>query len=191
VHKADVLVMATGFQPWNFLATLQVRGRAGRSIRGVWGDEPEAFLGLQVAGFPNFFMMYGPNTNFFCVTFMLERQAEYITRAVKRMIRSGSTAIDVRRSVMDAYNRLVDRALSRKTLEGNCHNYYHSASGRNVVTWPWRGTVYLLATRLAGFALTTRRLVDEPHRAHLEPERTRGARPGTPRWGQRAPDPLA
>ena len=167
-HKADVLVMATGFQPWNFLGTLQVRGRAGRSIHGVWGDEPEAFLGIQVAGFPNFFMMYGPNTNFFCVTFMLERQAEYIARAVRRMIRTRSTAIDVRRSVMDLYNRWVDRALSRKTLEGNCHNYYHSASGKNVVTWPWRGTVYVLATRFAGFALVTRRLEQEARRTHIE-----------------------
>lgn len=173
-HKADVLVMATGFQPWNFLATLKLKGRGGRSIHGVWGDQPEAFLGLQITGFPNFFMMYGPNTNYFCVTFMLERQAEYIARAVRRMIRTGVTAIDVRRSVMDLYNRWVDRALSRKTFESNCHNYYHSASGRNVVTWPWRGSVYLLATRLAGFAMTTRRVAEETRRIHLEPQRAAG-----------------
>jgi hypothetical protein len=105
---------------------------------------------------------------------MLERQAEYIARAVQRMIRTGATAIDVRRSVMDLYNRWVDRALSRKTLEGNCNNYYHSASGRNVVTWPWRGSVYVLATRLAGLALTTRRIADGTRRTHLEPERATG-----------------
>jgi hypothetical protein len=176
-HKVDVLVMATGFQPWNFLATLRLIGRGGRSIHGVWGDEPEAFLGMQVAGFPNFFMMYGPNTNYFCVTFMLERQAEYIARAVKHMIRSRSTAIDVRRGVMDLYNRWVDRALSRKTLEGNCHNYYHSASGKNVVTWPWRGTVFLLATKLGRLACVTRRASVENTRTHLEPDRASGHRP--------------
>jgi cation diffusion facilitator CzcD-associated flavoprotein CzcO len=176
-HKCDVLVMATGFQPWNFLASLDLRGKAGRSIHGVWGNEPEAFLGIQVSGFPNFFMLYGPNTNFYCVTFMLERQAEYIARAVRRLIRTGSTAIDVRRSVMDTYNRWVDRTLSRKTLEGNCHNYYHSASGKNVVTWPWRGTVYVLATRLCGFALTTSRVADQRKRAHLPPERARSPQP--------------
>ncbi len=166
-HPADVLVMATGFQPWNFLASLNVKGRAGRSLRAVWGDEPEAWLGMQVAGFPNFFMLYGPNTNFMCVTFMLERQAEYIARAVKRLMRTGNTAIEVRRGVMDLYNRWVDRALSGKTLEGNCHNYYHTATGKNVVTWPWRGTVYVLATRLCGWACTLRRVSDEPTRRHL------------------------
>jgi cation diffusion facilitator CzcD-associated flavoprotein CzcO len=174
-HKVDVLVMATGFQPWNFLHTLKLIGRSGRSVHGVWGDEPEAFLGIQMSGFPNFFMMYGPNTNYFCVTFMLERQAEYVTRGVKRMIRARSTAIDVRRGVMDLYNRWVDRALSRKTLEGNCHNYYHSGSGKNVVTWPWRGTVFMLATKLGQLAWVTRRVEQEHKRAHLERSRAANA----------------
>jgi cation diffusion facilitator CzcD-associated flavoprotein CzcO len=171
-HPVDAIVMATGFQPWNFLATLEVIGRGGRTIHGVWGNQPEAFLGIQVAGFPNFFLMYGPNTNYMCVTFMLERQAEYIARAVRRLIRERATAIDVRRSVMDAYNALVDRSLSSKTLSGNCRNYYHSATGRNVVTWPWRGTVYVLATRLCGFALFTRRADVERQPRHLELERS-------------------
>jgi cation diffusion facilitator CzcD-associated flavoprotein CzcO len=160
-HPADVLVMATGFQPWDFIKTFRLVGRAGRTLQGVWGDEPEAFLGLQVAGFPNFFMMYGPNTNFMCVTFMLERQAEYITRAVQRLIRAKATAIDVRRGVMDFYNRRVTVALSKKTLEGDCSNYYHSGSGKNVVTWPWWGSIYVLLTYLGGLACYTRRARSE------------------------------
>jgi len=171
-HPVDAIVMATGFQPWNFLSTLKLIGRGGRSIHGVWGDQPEAFLGIQVAGFPNFFLMYGPNTNYMCVTFMLERQAEYIARAMRRLMRERATAIDVRRSVMDAYNVLVARSLAKKTLEGNCHNYYHSASGRNVVTWPWRGTFYVLATRLCGLALFTRHATAERRPQHLELERS-------------------
>jgi len=171
-YPADVLVMATGFQPWDFLKNFRLVGRAGRTIAGVWGDEPEAFLGMQVAGFPNFFMMYGPNTNFFCVTFMLERQAEYIARAVRRLVRAKATSIDVRRSVMDFYNRHVTRALSKKTLEGDCSNYYHSASGKNVVTWPWWGSVYVILTRLGGLACYTRRATAETAPRHLEPERS-------------------
>ena len=163
-HAVDAIVMATGFQPWNFLATVDVVGRGGRSIHGAWGDQPEAFLGLQVAGFPNFFMMFGPNTNYGCVTFMLERQAEYIARAVRRLMRERATAIDVRRGIMDWYNRLVDRSLAKSTQAANCHNYYYSASGRNVVWWPWRGSFYALATRLCGFALFTRRAADSTPR---------------------------
>jgi cation diffusion facilitator CzcD-associated flavoprotein CzcO len=171
-HPADVLVMATGFQPWDFLKNFHLVGRAGRTIAGAWGDEPEAFLGMQVAGFPNFFMMYGPNTNFFCVTFMLERQAEYITRAIKRLIRAKATSIDVRRGVMDFYNRRVTLALSKKTLEGDCSNYYHSASGKNVVTWPWWGSVYVLLTRIGGLGCYTRRAGAERAPRHLVPERS-------------------
>jgi cation diffusion facilitator CzcD-associated flavoprotein CzcO len=171
-HPADVLVMATGFQPWDFLKNFRLVGRAGRTIAGAWGDEPEAFLGMQVAGFPNFFMMYGPNTNFFCVTFMLERQAEYITRAVRRLIRAKATSIDVRRGVMDYYNRHVTLALSKKTLEADCSNYYHSASGKNVVTWPWWGSVYVLLTHLGGLGCYTRRASTERTPRHLVPERS-------------------
>jgi cation diffusion facilitator CzcD-associated flavoprotein CzcO len=171
-HPADILVMATGFQPWNFLKNFNLVGRYGRTIGGVWGDEPEAFLGMQVAGFPNFFIMYGPNTNYMCVTFMLERQAEYITRAVKRLIRTKATAIDVRRGVMDFYNRRVTIALSKKTLEGDCSNYYHSASGKNVVTWPWWGSVFVLLSYLGGLGCYTRRRTAERAPRHLERERS-------------------
>jgi cation diffusion facilitator CzcD-associated flavoprotein CzcO len=175
-HRVDAIVIATGFQPWNFLATLDVVGCAGRSIHGVWGDQPEAFLGMHVAGFPNFFLMFGPNTNYGCVTFMLERQAEYIARTIRRLIRKRATSVDVRRSVMDAYNALVDRSLAKSTQEGNCHNYYHSASGRNVVWWPWRGSIYVLATRLCGFALFTRRIDAEDRSAHVEQARSSAER---------------
>jgi len=171
-HPADVLVMATGFQPWNFLKNLKLVGRAGRTIQGVWGDEPEAYLGMQIAGFPNFFMMYGPNTNYYCVTFMLERQAEYITRAMRRLMRANATSIDVRRGVMDFYNRRVTRSIAKKTLEGDCSNYYHSASGKNVVTWPWWGSIYVLLTHISGLASFTSRAADERVPAHVPRERS-------------------
>jgi hypothetical protein len=73
----------------------------------------------------------------------------------------------MRRSVMDVYNRWLDRSLSGKTLEANCRNYYHSASGRNVVTFPWRGTVYVLLTWLGGFGSYTRRATGRAERRSL------------------------
>jgi cation diffusion facilitator CzcD-associated flavoprotein CzcO len=156
-HPADVLVMATGFQPWAFSKTLEVVGRFGRTLRGVWGQEPQAFLGVQVAGFPNFFMLYGPNSNYYCVTLLLERQAEFIAAAVKRLGRTHSTAIEVRGWVMDLYNVLVRRTLAGQVADAGCHNYYHSASGRNVVTWPWTGTSYMFLSKLGWFTSFTRR----------------------------------
>jgi hypothetical protein len=103
---------------------------------------------------------------------MLERQAEYVTRAVQRLMRAKATSIDVRRGVMDFYNRRVTIALSKKTLEGECSNYYHSASGKNVVTWPWWGSIYWLLTRIGGIACYTRRAVPEKAPRHLERERS-------------------
>jgi hypothetical protein len=103
---------------------------------------------------------------------MLERQAEYITRAVRRLMRARATSIDVRRGVMDFYNRRVTIALSKKTLEGDCSNYYHSASGKNVVTWPWWGSIYVLLTRIGGLGCYTRRASTERAPRHLEPERS-------------------
>ena len=156
-HAADVLVMATGFQPWNFLKTLAVVGRGGRTLRGVWGQEPHAFLGMQVAGFPNFFMLYGPNSNYYCVTLLLERQAEFIARAVRRLNRTSSTSIEVRGWVMDLYNSFVRRSLAGQVAEAGCNNYYHSASGSNVITYPWTATSYWILSKLGGLASFTSR----------------------------------
>ena len=79
--------MATGFQPANYLASLEVRGRDGRTIHDVWDGEPRAMLGMTVPGFPNFYMLYGPNTNGGEIISCLERQAEHVVEAVKRMTR--------------------------------------------------------------------------------------------------------
>ena len=62
-RAVDVIVMATGFQPANYLARLRVVGRDGRTLHEHWAGEPRAFLGITVPGFPNFFMLYGPGTN--------------------------------------------------------------------------------------------------------------------------------
>jgi cation diffusion facilitator CzcD-associated flavoprotein CzcO len=158
-RQVDAVVMATGFRPWDFLTTIEVTGRAGRSLHGVWGDEPEAFLGLTVAGFPNFFMLYGPNTNGGCVSFTLERQAEYAARAVARMARLGATELEVGHGLMRAYNRILARRLaSMDAWESSCHNYYHGPTGKNVTQWPWNHSTYWAATRVLGpWALRSRR----------------------------------
>ena len=77
----DVLVMATGFQPANYLARLQVVGRTGKTLQEYWAGEPHAYLGITVPEFPNFFILYGPGTNGGEIVTMLESQAEYVGRA--------------------------------------------------------------------------------------------------------------
>ena len=96
-REIDVLVMCTGFQPANFLATFELVGRDGREIHEVWKGDAQAYLGLTVAGFPNFYMLYGPNTNGAPIMFMPERQVEFILANLRRMIKDHVSAIEVRR----------------------------------------------------------------------------------------------
>ncbi len=172
-HAIDVLVMCTGFQPANFLATLEVIGRDGRSIHDTWAGDAEAFLGLTVAGFPNFYMLYGPNTNGAPVMFLHERQVAFVVANLRRMIRTGVTSIEVRDSVMRRYNQVLQRRLARSVAVRNpdVHNYSRSASGRDVVGWVDGMVIYAFLTRvsprLSSFARMRVR-PDEPLPSGLE-----------------------
>lgn len=147
-HTVDAIVLTTGFQAANFLSTVEVRGREGRSIHEVWGNDPRAFLGMTVPGFPNFYMLYGPNTHGTVVSFVLERQAEFAARDIRRLQRAGGGAIEVRASADAWYQRTLQRAIDGVSAwKSGCHNFYNSASGRNVVQWPWTHRRYYLWAR--------------------------------------------
>lgn len=170
-REVDVLVMATGFQAANYLCTLEVKGRGGRSIHDAWKGDPKAFLGLSVPGFPNFFMMYGPNTNGGSVTFLHERQAAWILGTVKQMRRRKAGAAEVRQDLFERFNRWVDKGNAGKAwVTGGCnHNYYFSPAGRVVTQWPYSSALYwLLSTVLRPFAYVfERRPALEPVRAQV------------------------
>ena len=148
-HQVDVLVMATGFQPADYLGGLKVAGRQGRTIHQVWAGEPKAFLGLTVPGFPNFYMLYGPNTNGGEILFFLEHQSRFAVRAMKRMMREGATAVEVRRSVFDIYNRWIQREM-KGTAWVVSKNYYKAPTGKIVTQWPHGALLYGLLTNTLG-----------------------------------------
>jgi cation diffusion facilitator CzcD-associated flavoprotein CzcO len=148
-RQVDILIMATGFQPTNYLATLEVIGRDGRSLHQVWNGEPEAFLGITVPGFPNFYMLYGPNTNGGEIVFFLEHQSVYAVRAMKRMMRAGVSAVEVRESVFKAYNRWIQRCM-KGTAWVVSNNYYKAASGKIVTQWPYGALFYGFLTNTLG-----------------------------------------
>jgi cation diffusion facilitator CzcD-associated flavoprotein CzcO len=173
-HELDVLILATGFKATDYLRTLNVRGRGGRSLKSVWAGEPSAFLGMTVPGFPNFFIVYGPNTNGgWSVMTQLERQAEVIARVAGKIARGRADIIDTRSQAAAWFDSWVQRQIADKlssTTAGACHNYYHSASGKNVTQWPLSHTAYGAALRvlpLWGFVTTRydRRRAAEPIRA--------------------------
>jgi cation diffusion facilitator CzcD-associated flavoprotein CzcO len=150
----DVLVMATGFQASNYLTGLSVKGKGGRSLHDVWGTEPSAFLGLCVPGFPNFFILYGPNTNGGSIIFNLERQAEWIVRAARRMARRGIAAIEVKEGAFRRWDTWVQKANTGRAWDtGGCGNYFRSPGGRIITQWPSSLTLYPVLTRLLDSAL--------------------------------------
>jgi hypothetical protein len=125
-----------------------VIGRGGRSIHEVWDGTPRAFLGMTVPGFPNFFMLYGPNTHGTVVTFVLECQAEFIAKDVARMARAGATAIEVRPEAFEKFQRALQRGIDDVVAwTAGCHNYYLNANGDNVTQWPWSHAKYVRWTR--------------------------------------------
>lgn len=152
----DVVVIATGFQAANFLSSIEVLGPDGRSLREVWAGEPSAFLGLMVPDFPNFFMLYGPNTNGGDVMFTLERQAEWVARAMARASHRKLARIEVKRNLFEYADKMIERRNNRFAWASGTNNYYTSASGKVVTQWPYTQTFYSLLLRLSGVGLTCR-----------------------------------
>lgn len=151
VREADVIVLATGFQATNYLSGLTVTGRGARVLRDVWAGEPYAFLGMTVPGFPNFFMLYGPNTNGgWSICAQLERQSEVLARVVRQLRRRPGRTVDTRAWAVRRYDSWVQRSNARRrsAYQAGCHNYFLSASGKNVTQWPYGHLVYACLTKV-------------------------------------------
>ena len=142
-RPADVLIWATGFDVVNLLAPMKVCGIDGRDIHTDWdGDDARAYLGTVVPGYPNFFCLYGPNTQFGhggSLISVLERQMHYVMSLLKEMFAHGIAAVDVRKDVHDTYNDKVDDAHAHMlwTYPG-VDGYYRNTKGRIVVNNPFR-----------------------------------------------------
>ena len=137
-HPADVLIYATGFQTLDFLAPMSLTGLGGRQLQAEWRDGAEAYLGMTVSGFPNFFMLYGPNTNLGgnSIIYMLEGQIGYVLGALQALDSAGLDWLDVRPEVQRAFNSWVAGASRSSVWQSGCHSWYTTAAGRNTNNWP-------------------------------------------------------
>ena len=136
-RRVDTIILATGFATTRYLSVIDVTGRNGVSLEEAWAGDPRAYLGITTSGFPNLFMLYGPNTNNGSILFMLESQVAYIMRQLRRMRDEGIVWMDVRSDVMDAYNEELQHDLDGIDVwQADAHGYYRGASGRIVTQWP-------------------------------------------------------
>ncbi len=136
-RPVDTIITATGFKTTKYLSAIEVTGRGGQRLADAWADGPQAYLGLTTSGFPNLFMLYGPNTNNGSIIFMLECQVAYVIRQLQRMDDEGLTWLDLKPEVMERYNTDLQADLDQvQVWQGGCHGYYRGPTGRIVTQWP-------------------------------------------------------
>lgn len=147
-REVDAIVWGTGFAATQFLAPMELRGLQGQSLRDRWQKGAEAYLGVAVSGFPNLFMMYGPNTNLGAgsIIYMLERQHRYIVQCIRELHQRGLRYLDVRPEVLRAFNEELHQRNKNTAYESGCHSWYIAADGRN--TNNWVGFMYEYGRRL-------------------------------------------
>lgn len=145
----DVVLCATGYAATDYLGQIEVTGEDDRSLHDTWRDGAFAYLGMTVPGFPNFFMLYGPNTNVGSnsVIFVLEAQAHYIVRALKHLRRTGRRYVAVRPDTVAAFLADIDRWMEGTVWTTRCSNYFRAPNGRVVTQWPRSAGAFWAMTR--------------------------------------------
>jgi cation diffusion facilitator CzcD-associated flavoprotein CzcO len=136
LHEVDCIIWGTGFKTTEFMFPMEITG-AGSSLGKAWADGPRAHLGICVSGFPNMFLMYGPNTNTSggSIIFYEEAQASYLRQALERLRDRGGGAIELRPEVQEASDRAVQAGFTG-TAWTRCDSWYRNEQGRIVANWP-------------------------------------------------------
>ena len=145
-HELDLIVLATGFDAANYLSTFKVYGEGGVELHDQWAGEAEAMLGLMVPNFPNFFMMFGPNTNGIPLVTLYEAQARFAAKVTKKLVEGGARRVRVRRRVYERFNRRLQSQLA-KTVWGETTSYFQAHSGKIISQWPFSASAFLFWTR--------------------------------------------
>ena len=153
-HEADILVLATGFRAVEFLASMEVIGRGGRTLREFWEqDDARAYLGATVPCFPNLFTLLGPNVGLGhggSVIKAIELQMDYILSVLERLFDLGAAGVEVHQAAFERYNARVDAAHQKMVwTHPGTDNWYRNSRGRVVVLTPWRNDDFWRMTRQA------------------------------------------
>jgi 4-hydroxyacetophenone monooxygenase len=149
-HPADILIYGTGFKASQFLSTYKVYGKGGVELHDKWAGDARAYLGMTVPDFPNFFMIYGPNTNIVVngsIIFFSECSVRYIVGALEMMADKDIAALEVKPAVHDAFNAKVDAGNAAMAWGSpQVNSWYKNALGRVSQNWPFLLVDYWEAT---------------------------------------------
>jgi cyclohexanone monooxygenase len=147
-HRVDTVIYGTGFKAAEYLSSIDVYGTGGRHLRDDWSDGAEAYLGTLIAGYPNFFVLYGPNTNGVnSIIYIHEAQTTFIRHILDAMERRGARTIEVTPVAQRRYNDEVQAAMQGKVWLANCNSYFRHPSGKVVTQLPYSGKTFYERTR--------------------------------------------
>jgi cation diffusion facilitator CzcD-associated flavoprotein CzcO len=138
-READVIVLATGFKTHGFVAPMEIAGLGGRTLEQEWSDVPHAYLGLSVPGFPNMFLLYGPNTNggATSVIYVIEAAVNHVISALEELEKRDAQRVEVTRAAAEAFDRELREALAQTVWHTGCTNWYVDENGNDPNQWPW------------------------------------------------------
>jgi cation diffusion facilitator CzcD-associated flavoprotein CzcO len=156
-RKLDAIIYGTGFAATEFLAPMTILGRDGRDLNQAWQGGAEAYLGVTVNGFPNLFMLYGPNTNLShnSIVYMLECQIRYVVQCVQELDARKLKQLEVSARVQSVFNQELQHRFDQTTVWNDCTSWYKTADGKHTNNWP-------------GFTLSYRRRTHKPNFADYE-----------------------
>jgi cation diffusion facilitator CzcD-associated flavoprotein CzcO len=148
-RPTDAIVLATGFASHDFIAPMAITGREGRTLEDAWSEVARAYLGLSVPGFPNMFLLYGPNTNggSGSVVNTLECGIAHVLAALGEMERAEASRIEVSRGAAADFDRELRAALAKTVWQSGCSNWYVDENGNDPNNWPWVWSAYRRRTR--------------------------------------------
>ena len=143
-RPTDVVVLATGFKTHGFVAPMDIVGTAGRTLADEWAEVPRAYLGTSVPGFPNMFLLYGPNTNggTGSVIYTIEAAVDHVIAALGELERRQEQRIEIRRRTAEAFDAELRAALSGTVWHSGCTSWYVDENGNDPNQWPWLWTTY-------------------------------------------------
>jgi len=149
VHGLDAIVVATGFALGLASAPFPVTGRGGRSLDDAWKDGAVAYKGMTVSGFPNWFILMGPNTGpgHTSVLVYTEAQIAHALQAIYKLMHEGVKFVDVRQDAQDRYNRGIQGRMKYMVWSTGCHPWYLSKDGTNHALYPGFAGEYVLRAR--------------------------------------------
>lgn len=150
LREVDVIIFGTGFRVTEVAIARAIRGRSGHTLAQAWGATMGAYKGITVSGFPNLFLLLGPNTGLghTSVVLMIESQIRYVLGALRHLRRTGVAAVEPAPEAQRRFLTAVDRRMAGTVwLRGGCRSWYLDATGRNSTLWPGYTWSYRLRTR--------------------------------------------